>query len=135
VKTHRIGLLVLVIVLGLAVMPAFAQGPFPPPPMVPPPLEGMRTVYSNPNIPIGGQQYMRTFMQNWQQASDVTNYGWQILGHRTVPNGGLWITAARSATYTAPAMAVGFTPAFMYDYSNQMAWDRACAVSNCNEMH
>lgn len=114
-KAHRIGLVVLVLVLGLSAIPAMAQGPFPPPPGYPPQVEGWHSTYSGA---IGGYQYMRTYMQNWQAVSEITDYGWQVLGHRYVSNGagmsGLYITAARSATYTTPMLGFGLVPQGYY---------------------
>jgi len=87
-------------------------------------MEGWRSTYSQP---IGGYQYMRTYMQNWQQLSDVTDYGWSVLGHRAVYNGGVWVTAARAAQSTAPVWGMSMVPAVVYDYSQQVSYDWACA--------
>lgn len=128
-KSHRVGLIVLAVVLGLAVMPAFAQGPFPPPVNYAPAAEGMHSTYSGA---IGGYQYARAYFDSMRAASEMTNYGWQFVGVNQVPRaagGGAWITAARAAQSSAPVMALGFMPTYMYGYSQQMMYDRACSYA------
>jgi hypothetical protein len=132
-KAHMGALVVLIALLFALTVPVTAQGPFPPLPNYVPPLEGWTSTIA-PNI--GGYDYMKGYFQNWQSLSEVTDYGYNVLGHRVAQNGqGIWIVAARATTYTAPMLGMGFVPQAMYGYSTQMSYDMAqqhgCPYGRC----